>query len=89
MLTPEQRIMRARIAASKRWGRTPKPGRDAQAAAMRQGKLTKYLAEVDAENPGLSDVERHQLAAAKERAYMTGLAFQSSKARGSRKASAA
>lgn len=81
-LTPEQRSLRARIAASARWGRTPAAQRREATAPKRQAFLDRFLAEVDAENPGLPDDERQLLAASKLSAHMARLALKSSRSRG-------
>lgn len=83
-LTPEQRAIRASIAAHERWGRLPSAQRTEATIRSRKAFHDRFLAEVDAENPGLPDAERHKLAAAKESAYMRRLQLASSKARASR-----
>lgn len=80
-LTPEQRTLRARIAAATRWGRIPTDQRRTASAPGRQAFLDRFLREVDAENPGLPATEREKLAASKLSAYMAGLALKSSRAR--------
>lgn len=80
-LTPEQRTLRAKLAANKRWGRTPISERQRVSAAGRRAFLNRFLAEVDAENPGLPEAERQMLAANKLSAHMTWLALKSSRAR--------
>lgn len=81
-LTPEQRSMRARIAAHARWAKEdPKPA----AQRMRSGIIARFEREVDPEGQ-LPPAERRRRAEAARRAHMTRLAFASSKARGQRAA---
>ena len=80
-LTPEQRSLRARIAAATRWGRTPTEARREASAPGRRAFLARFLAEVDAENPGLPEAERQKLAASKLSAHMFSLALKSSRVR--------
>lgn len=77
-LTPEQRSMRARLAALTRWSRE-----DPQPAARRgqDGLLNKFRREVAAECPGLGEAELTRRAEARRRAHMTRLAFRSARAR--------
>jgi hypothetical protein len=79
-LTPEQRSLRARIAANTRWSR--ENGR-ANAERAQRGLLTKFYDQTD---PALPDAERWRRADSLRRVHMQRLAFKSSKARGSRKA---
>lgn len=76
-LTPEQRTMRAKIAAHARWSKEdPKPtGPRGQA-----GLLAKFEREVDPTNE-LPPEERRRRAESARRAHMARLAFASSKAR--------
>lgn len=80
-LTPEQRSMRARLAAHTRWGRTPTDDRRRVSEPGRKAFIDRFLGEVDRENPGLPEAERQKLADAKLSAYMTSLALKSSRAR--------
>lgn len=84
MLTPEQRSMRARIAAHARWSKEdPKPNADRGQA----GLLLRFEREADPEGV-LAPEERRRRAESRRREHMTRLAFQSSKARGHREAAA-
>lgn len=77
-LTPEQRVMRARIAAHTRWSKV----RDRQAAteAGRRAAMERFERQVDPD--GTMDPEtRAKLAASAKSAYFQQLAFASSKAR--------
>ena len=76
-LTPEQRTMRARIAANTRWSRE-NPA--ATAARGQAGLMAKFIDQVDPERV-LSEAERNRRAEAARRAHMQKLAFASSKAR--------
>ena len=80
-LTPEQRTLRARIAADTRWSRE-----DPAAAAQRghAGLLARFDREVREAEPGLSEAEYERRAAAAYRAHMGRLALASSKARSRR-----
>lgn len=80
-LTPEQRSLRAQIAAGERWGRVPTEQRRAATDRCRRSFLDRFLDEVDRENPGLPDGERSKLADAKLRAHMSRLALKSSRSR--------
>ena len=77
-LTPDQRRQRARIAALARWAKED----PAETAARGQAGLrNKFLAEVDAESPGLPEQERYRRAEVKRKLHMQRLAFAASKAR--------
>jgi hypothetical protein len=81
-LTPQQRSLRASIAASVRWsGEDPAPN----AARGQAGLIEKFRREVDPEGT-LPEAERERRARSALKAHMTRLAFASSKARGARKA---
>jgi hypothetical protein len=82
-LTPEQRSLRARIAAHTRWSR--EPDRDAATKAGRQAFLDRFEAEVDPEGR-LDPAERATRAENARRAYFSKLALQSSRARSRRAA---
>ena len=82
-LTPAQRSQRARIAAHTRWA---KESPAANAARGQAGLLAKFLAEVDADTPGLPESERIRRAESLRRAHMARLAFRSAKVRGGRRA---
>jgi hypothetical protein len=78
-LTPEQRTLRARIAANSRWSQS-------RARADHADRhLQRYAAEVDPDGK-LPEPERIALAKQRRRAHMQKLALASSKARGARKA---
>ena len=76
-LTPEQRSLRARIAANTRWSREDgKPN----AVRAQAGLLAKFVDQVDPDRV-LPEGERTRRAEAARRAHMQRLAFLSSKAR--------
>lgn len=82
MLSPEQRTMRARIAAHVRWaGEDPRPGAERGQA----GLLARFEREVDPNNE-LPPQERQRRAESLRRAHMQRLALASSKARAARAA---
>jgi hypothetical protein len=83
LLTPEQRRIRASIAAHTRWSRE-----DPAASAQRgqAGLRTRFDREVREAEPGLSEAEYARRAESAFKAHMAGLALASSKARGARKA---
>lgn len=79
-LTPEQRRLRAQIAAHARWaGEDPA----ANAARGQAGLLARFEREVDP-NGTLPPTERARRAESARRAHMSRLALRSSRARGSR-----
>lgn len=81
-LTPEQRSLRARIAANRRWSQEdPAPTMERARAGLR----AKFLREVDPDGV-LPDAERERRADARWRAHMQTLALRSSQARARRKA---
>jgi hypothetical protein len=84
-LTPEQRRLRASIAANAMHAKN-----DPQkiTASARAGFLAKFLREVDASTPGLPETERLRRAEHLLRAHMKRLALASSKARARKAASA-
>lgn len=71
-MTAAQRSLRASIAALSRWARE-----DPQANAERgqAGLRAKFLAEVDAHEPGLPEPERQRRADAAYRAHMKRLSY--------------
>lgn len=76
-LTPEQRAMRARIAAHTRWSKEdPKPA----ASRGQAGLLARFEREVDPDGV-LPPQERRRRAESLRRAHMARLALASSKAR--------
>lgn len=83
-LTPEQRHLRASIAAHTRWS-AEDPA--ANAARGQAGLLAKFEREARAADPTLPDAEIARRAQSAYRAHMARLSFASSKARGARKAS--
>ena len=80
MLTPEQRTMRARIAANARWGRQSgaEQGRRGQA-----GLRAKYEREAREAEPGLTDQEYARRADCLLKAHMDRMTLAASKARSS------
>ncbi len=81
-LTPEQRSIRARIAAHARWAKEdPK----AHTAKMRQAFEERFLDEVDPDRT-LPEAERDRRAEHARKAYYQRLALKSAKARSSRAA---
>jgi hypothetical protein len=83
LLTPEQRHIRASIAAHTRWSREDPA---ANAARGQAGLLARFGREVREAEPGLSEAEYTRRAESAYRAHMARLALASSKARGARKA---
>lgn len=77
-LTPEQRTMRARLAAH---AMHAKHDTRETSAAGRQAFLNRFLDEVDPQRE-LPEPERNRRAEQARKAYFTKLAFESSKARG-------
>jgi len=77
-LTPEQRAMRARIAAHSRWAKESDP--QAATAPARRASMERFEREVD---PGgtLPSAERSLRAEHARKAYMQRLALRSSQAR--------
>jgi hypothetical protein len=82
MLTPEQRSIRARIAASTRWA-----AEDGQANGRRgqKGLRDKYVREAREKFPGLPEDQIQRRAAHALRAHMLQMALKSSKARETRR----
>ncbi len=89
MLTPNQRVLRARIAAHTRWAnedpRDPN-GAMARARAKSPQSPDYWAAKVDPDGE-LPEAERAKRAEHARKAYMTGLALKSSQARRTKKAS--
>ena len=83
-LTPEQRQLRASIAAHARWSQE-NPA--ANASRGQAGLLAKFEREARQSEPGLTDAEYARRAQAAHRAHMGRLALASSKARARRAAS--
>ena len=84
-LTPEQRRLRASIAAHAQWVATP--DWSARTAKARQTFLDRFERQVDPVGE-LDPVVRAKRAEAARRAYFVGLALKSSRARGAKKAKA-
>jgi hypothetical protein len=80
-LSPEQRSLRASIAAHAMHGQNDSYE---TTAAARAGFLSKFLREVDEATPGLPDAERLRRAEHLLRAHMKRLALASSRARSRR-----
>lgn len=81
-LTPEQRTMRARIAAHTRWAKTA--DRAKALVPARSAFLDRFEREVDPDG-ALPVADRVKLAESARRAYYTRLAFLSARARSARK----
>jgi hypothetical protein len=81
-LTPQQRTLRASIAANARWSREDPA---ANAARGQAGLLAKFEREARVAAPGLADAEYARRAQSAYRAHMARLALASSKARAARK----
>ena len=81
MLTPQQRSMRARIAAHTRWS-TEDPEENAKRG--QEGLRGKFLREAAAANPDLPEAEIARRAESAYRAHMTRVSFAASKARARR-----
>jgi hypothetical protein len=77
-LTPSQRALRARMAAHASWARTI--DRSARTGPARQAALDRFERQVDPDGR-LSIEERAKRAASARKAYFTGLALRSARAR--------
>jgi hypothetical protein len=84
-LTPEQRTLRARIAAHTRWSREDP---SVNAARGQAGLRARFGREVREAEPGLADAEYARRAESAYQAHMAALALASSKARSGRQAGA-
>jgi hypothetical protein len=88
-MTPEQRVMRAKLASHTSWAEMPDPERRAQrtAAARRKSPVSfeYWLDKVTAENPDLPPKALHRAAENAHRAEMTRRALLSSQSRASKK----
>jgi hypothetical protein len=82
-LTPEQRRLRAAIAANARWSQESPA---ANAARGQAGLRARFEREIRAADPSLPDAEVARRAESAHRAHMARLALASSKARAARKA---
>lgn len=82
-LTPEERTLRARLAAQTRWA-----NEDPQPTALRAqaGLRARFLREVDPDSV-LPEAERQRRAESLRRAYYTRLSFEAVRARRARRAS--
>ncbi len=78
-LTPEQRALRASIAANSRWAKTPTADRTRQAERGQAGLVARFAAEVAQKHPGLPPAEVDKLARNAYRAHMKRLALRSSR----------
>lgn len=76
--TPEQRALRARLAAHTKWANTADPTAATQAA--RDAFMARFLREVDPDGL-LPEAERNRRAESARKAYFTRLALASSRAR--------
>lgn len=85
MLTPEERSLRARIAAHESWARTSDPA--ARTAPARAALLDRFDSEADPDGT-LDPVERARRAAHLRSAYFSRMALRSVQARRARKATA-
>jgi hypothetical protein len=85
-LSPQQRSIRASIAAHTRWSREDPA---ATAARGQAGLLARFDREVREAEPGLSEAEYERRAASAYKAHMGRLALASSKARARRASDAA
>lgn len=78
MMTPEERILRARLAAHRRWANTSDPS--AATAPARRAFNERFLREVDPAGV-LPEVERQRRAESARKAYYASLALKSSSSR--------
>lgn len=85
-LTAAERSLRGRLAAHASWANTP--DRSARTAAARRAALDRFEREVDPDGT-LSPTERGLRAESARKAYFSGLALKSAKARRGRKGGAA
>jgi hypothetical protein len=84
-LTPEQRTMRARLAAHARWARED-PGPNVRRAAA--GLLEKFRREILAEQGDVAEPELTRRAESRRREHLTRIAFEASRKRQAGKAAA-
>ena len=84
-LTPEQRTLRAKIAAELRWATTDED-RKANALRAQAGLRAKFVREVREKWPALPEHQIQRRAEHAYKAHMLQLAFKSSKARTPREA---
>jgi hypothetical protein len=81
-LTPQQRTLRARLAAHRSWAKTS--DRRARTASASKAFLERFEREVDPDGVLPADV-RAQMAESARKAFYTELAFKSARARSVRK----
>lgn len=81
-LTPEQRALRARLAAHESWAATP--DRSARTRAARDAFMARFEREVDPDGT-MPPEQRRQAAESRRKAYYARLAFKSAQARAKRK----
>ena len=79
-LTPEQRTMRARLAAHTRWSNATADDRSKQGRAAQRGLLERFAREVDPTS-NLDPEDRYKRARSALNAHMARLALKSSQAR--------
>ena len=84
-MTPEQRALRSRIGAHRKWAQCD--DRQAATAPARQAFADRWEREVDPEGQ-LSPAERSQRAEHAKKAYFAGLALKSAQARARRRKAA-
>jgi hypothetical protein len=82
-MTPEQRTMRASLAAHSRWAR--EPDREKAMRPALNGMLARFEREVDPDG-ALDPAERAKRAESAKKAYYKALQLKSSRARGKKKA---
>jgi hypothetical protein len=80
-LSPTERSLRGKLAAHTSWANTPDPA--ARTAPARAKFLDRFYRQVDPDGK-LPEAERHRRAEAAKKAYYTGLALKSARARRSR-----
>jgi hypothetical protein len=83
MLSPEQRTLRASIAANARWSRE---NPTANAERGQAGLLARFEREARAADPAAPDAEIARRAECARKAHMQRMALASSRARGARRA---
>ena len=77
-LTPAERVLRARVASHASWAKTADPA--ARTAAAGRADRDRFERQVDPDRV-LPEAERLRRAESARRAWFTGLAFKSAKAR--------
>jgi hypothetical protein len=81
-MTPEQRVMRARVASNTRWAM--EPDRKAAVKPANDGWVARFERQVDPDN-ALEPGERRRRAQSAMKAHMNSLALRSSRVRAKRK----